>query len=259
MLFIPSLVFFLVAIQVRSKYRIWSYVLLALTIANAISNVLFSWWAADLYTLGYAVLLCLVNSHFQQWWIRCKATTHAGKNQYYMLSTMLISWALGLMTYELLKFNFVTPMIVIILLSLILRFVLRTNKQFLIPGVAAVVADYGWRLINGFFYEPDFISSIPAKALLGLVLLVGIIWWFKRPGIFPILFLTIVETYRFFGVAHNTLLGASTNNLDVTELTIIFSFLSMWMLMLPLFLWFVGLREAKLLRHAFNHNSEAKP
>jgi len=173
----------------------------------------------------------------------------SNKNTQYVFMTAFLSWIIGFIVFILFGFEFALPALLVILISLILSYFIRGNSRFLIPGISIISADYGWRFLNLIIYSnaipanANLSDIIIAKLALGITILLGIIWLVKRPGVLPILFLTIISIYRYASITFFIFSGTYATEMSKSQLTSIVIFLSFWIIIAPLLFWFLGIRE----------------
>jgi hypothetical protein len=248
MIFIPTFLFVLWALDIKDKK--WTYLLSFAAALNLIFNFLKHWWPADLYATSAAVVLFLLTPVFHEWWTTRASLTDSVTSLYdrikrYFIIAGLISWILGAVIFGLFKTTFTIPALFTIGFCVILSVLIRGEKRFLIPGVSIILADYVWRTIDLSFLMHVPISAIISEIGLGILMLIGIIWLMKKPGLWPILLLSLILLYRTVTMLDVMLHESFIYSISFFQVFMICGFLFCWMLVFPLVLWGVGMREMR--------------
>ena len=318
MIFFPALFFvFIVLIMQGKPAKVVAAILAALTLFYNIED---GWWAADLYTLSFVVLVFLQSPHFVEYWhnysykaqsskaVKPTATqikhyrimvfimdcsflfpllgfynlsypdytnllilgsgvlafilgttyliianqgskrvagTAADKSLGCTVLAIFATWPLAFLTLELARNIFVIPAVLMIVLGALAIYGLRGNMRYLAAGSIAVLSDYLWRVGVALFYAPSLQTSmISMQVITGAAIIGGLIWLLKKPGLMPLLFLTLIIASRYFIVMHQLFKHVSAN-ISTAQLAQVSVFQTCWMLITPVLLWAIGLRCIK--------------
>lgn len=165
----------------------------------------------------------------------------------YVFNVLFAAWPIGYLIYYVLNIHFILPTILVLILCVLLSLFIKDSTRYLIPGVVVLLADFGWRLINIFFYASSVpLTYIISEIVLAIAILAGVIWLLKKPGYSPILFLGAIVLFRYIMVMHHLFSQLSTFY-TVKQDIMVGSFLTCWVLLAPIILWLVGFKSVRSL------------
>ncbi|HSW93279.1 MAG TPA: hypothetical protein VLJ15_02865 [Gammaproteobacteria bacterium] len=165
-------------------------------------------------------------------------------NTEYTFFSVFIAWWLSHLIAQKMGVQFTLPMIMAAVTCLGGFYLVKKNNRYLMPGCALVFADLIWQLLR-LIQESDTYSSslITTVLILVITLLIGLIWLIKKPGIMPIVYLTLFQLFRFSTFSYEATENAVANNLSVSEASDYTLYLVCWMYIVPLLFWIVGSRQ----------------
>ena len=141
-------------------------------------------------------------------------------NTGYVFLSVVISWAIAYLMDQQLGTNFITPMILAVIICLVGFYFLRSKTHFLVPGCALVLSDIIWQIIrhiqHDMVYTPQIVT---AECVLVIAMLVGLVWFIKKPGVPPIAYLALFQLFRFSAFAYQAVYNAISHSLSAPEVT----------------------------------------
>ena len=134
--------------------------------------------------------------------------------------------------------DFIIPMGLAVIFSLIGFYWIKDSSRFFMPGCALILADLAWQIIR-FMHETNLtpVHVLLTQLILIIAMIVGIIWLVKKPGIFPILYLVLFQLFRISGFIIQALDRFVSDNLSSTDVTYYVLYLVCWMYIVPFLFW----------------------
>lgn len=168
---------------------------------------------------------------------------HDVDTEYTFLSVFIAYWLSDLVSQKL-GFQFTLPMIMAAISCLVGFFLVPKNNRYLVPGCALVLADILWQLLRIVRANEIYSSSlITTVFILVMTILIGLVWLVKKPGVMPIVYLTLFQLFRFSTFSYEATERAISNDLSVSEVSDYTLYLVCWMYIVPLLFWMIGLRQ----------------
>jgi len=251
---IPVIVVLLAALGLRNnKVRLF---LILIGLALIPFNIWLGWWPVDVYAIFIATIVFLINPTFFQWLTKhlskevstTKLSYQSIKLDLYVALVLISAWLIGWGLFWILGNHFVTRALISIIATLIIFFGVKQNTRFFAPGISVIIANFAVQIIPVFYAQS---LSIWLFLLVTMILaIMSIFWLLENPGIFPILFLIIIQFF-YFGDFTFILVNA---DLEAPEIMMGITIMCCWLLILPVILLFVG--EQQILKQQLERRSK---
>ncbi len=168
---------------------------------------------------------------------------HDVNTEYVFLSVLIAYWLSDFISQKL-SFQFTLPMTIAAIVCLAGFFWVRTSSRYLIPGCALVLSDIIWQLLRLIQDNEAYSNSLAMTVFfLVITMLIGLIWLIKKPGMMPIVYLTLFQLFRFSTFSYEATERAISNDLSVSEASDYMLYLVCWMYIVPLLFWMIGFKQ----------------
>ncbi len=168
-------------------------------------------------------------------------------NTGYVLLSACSAWALSYLIKLEVGNNFILPMLFAVIFASLGFSLVHQKTRYFVPGSALILADMAWQLVryvqNGIIYTPALIIT---DIVLIVTMLVGLRWLIKKPGILPIVYLSLFQLFRFSAFSYQAIDHVASADFSVAEVTYYVLYLVCWMYIAPLLFWFVGFAQLKV-------------
>lgn len=238
-----SILYFIKEIYLVTKYnKLTVFCWLAFLVVSILGICSYTGYTGEalLGSLMIVFIILYVLRHLIQSMLPPEWFLHDINTRYVFLS-VFIAWVASHAVFRKLGVNFVTPMYFCLLFSVAGFYWVRKSTRYLVPGCALILADIVWQIIRVKNENLSFTSEIVITELVLIIaMIIGLIWLIKKPGIFPIFYLTLFQLFRFSGFTYQAMTNLIQENLSPIEVNYYLLYLVCWMYIVPLLFWFVG-------------------
>ncbi len=242
------------SVLTNQKVRIIIFVVLLLILAF---SFYIRTWPLELYAIAIVIILSQISLIGHQYWMSRILTRSQPGNiapftkaeAKFTIWTALFCWV-GAVLIGTVGTHFVFPALLVVLFGLIVGKCVKGPRSFLVPAAAIYFADAGWQLTKIVrYYDLLTLTDIVPIVTFAILIVIGVIWLIKKPGKYPILYLSILQVSSFM-----TSVAALFGHDFITRNPINFNFIIMigaiiffliWKLVIPLWLAIVGTNHFK--------------